>query len=288
MLDQPRRETWSLPCPGKLNLGLRVLERRKDGYHNLQTVFQLLDFGDTLSIAPADELSLNDLPGVSAEHNLVMRAAHALQSYSGHTAGAQLTLTKQLPAGGGVGGGSSDAATALLGLNAYWGLNLDTSTLQSLALKLGADVPVFVSGHSVFAEGVGERFTPVTLPTRWYVVLTPPCHVSTGDLFQHKGLTRHTEAITVRAFLEGGGENDFERLVCRLYPEVAAALEWLGQFGPARLTGTGASVYVPFQEQHQALRVLRAKPSTISGFIAQGVNESPLMPRLRDVTGASR
>lgn len=275
--------SWTLPCPAKLNLGLRILDRRPDGYHNLQTVFQLLDYGDELSIATAPELSLNDLPGVAAADNLVLRAARLLRQSVDLPLGAALHLHKRLPAGGGVGGGSSDAASALVGLNAFWKLGLGKDQLAALGLRLGADVPVFVHGHSAFAEGVGERISPLDLPPRWYAVITPSSHVSTAKIFQHKDLTRHERPITVRAFLEGGGINDCEPLVARLYPEVAAALRWLKQFGPARLTGTGASIYAPFESEALARQALAEKPAEFSGFVARGVNQSPLWSRLQQL-----
>ena len=276
----------TLPCPAKLNLGLRVLQRRADGYHELQTLFQLLDYGDELRLdaAPAGELTLNDLPGLPAENNLVLRAARALLAAAGTTdRGARLTLTKRLPAGGGVGGGSSDAATALVGLNALWRIGFDTAQLAHIGAQLGADVAVFVRGRSAFAEGIGERLTPMELPARWYVVLAPACHVSTQAVFAHKDLTRHNHAITVRAFLAEGGINDCEPLVVAQYPEVKTALDWLLTHGQARLTGTGACVFAPFEKEAEARKVLAAKPARIHGFVAAGINESPLYGRLRQV-----
>jgi 4-diphosphocytidyl-2-C-methyl-D-erythritol kinase len=268
-----------LPAPAKLNLFLHINGRRADGYHLLQTVFQLLDHGDTLTFDAADTLVLNDVAGVAATENLVLRAAQALQRHTGCRHGAHIHLEKRLPAGGGLGGGSSDAATALLGLNRLWDLHLTEDVLADIGLTLGADVPVFVRGHTAFAEGVGELLTPVDTPARWFVVVNPGCHVETGRVFRDSSLTRHTPLMTIAALREPGFENRFrndcEAVVRRLHPEVADALGWLGQFGTARLTGTGACVFLATNAEMEARHILQRLPPPFTGFVARGVNISP-------------
>ena len=278
--------TLVLPAPAKLNLFLHVVGRRSDGYHLLQTLFQLLDHGDVLAFEPADTLLLDDLPGVPREQNLVWRAARALQAHTGCSRGARIRLDKRLPAGGGLGGGSSDAATTLLGLNRLWDLGLDLDTLAGIGLGLGADVPVFVRGHTAFGEGIGERLTPVSLPERWYLVVHPGCHVETARIFRDESLTRDTPLTTMAALREPGYDtrfrNDCEAVVRRLHPEVADALDWLGRFGTARLTGTGACVFMATETEAEARQVLRQLPPRFSGFVARGVNRSPAHAALGD------
>lgn len=273
----------TLPAPAKLNLMLLITGRRGDGYHNLQTVFQLLDYGDELRFNETDDGLIQltpELAGVPTEQNLVYRAAKLLQSTTGATKGAQIHLTKRLPQGGGIGGGSSDAATTLVGLNQLWQTGLNEQQLAELGQQLGADVPVFVRGKSAWAEGIGEELTPLQLPTKWFLVLAPNCHVNTAEIFSHRGLTRDSIAIKVRAFLEEGGRNDCQPLVESLYPQVKDAVDWLSRFGPAQLTGTGACVFAPFPDQATAQSVFAMRPSGLKGFVAQGVNESPLHQRL--------
>jgi 4-diphosphocytidyl-2-C-methyl-D-erythritol kinase len=271
-----------LPAPAKLNLFLHVTGRRADGYHNLQTLFQLLDFGDTLTFTARDDDAIElatDLPGVSTQDNLVVRAARALQAASGCRRGATIALTKRLPLGGGIGGGSSDAATTLLGLNHVWGLNCPIAQLAAIGLQLGADVPVFVRGRTAWAEGVGEQLQPIDLPATYYLVMMPPCQISTAEIFAAPALTRDTSAITIAAFLGGGnppvGRNDCEKVVKTRYPEVAFALDWLGRFSSSRMTGTGACVFAGFSTRGDAENLLAQLPSGYSGFVAQGVNVSP-------------
>jgi 4-diphosphocytidyl-2-C-methyl-D-erythritol kinase len=271
---------FSLPAPAKLNLFLHITGRRPDGYHLLQTVFQFLDHADTLHFAlRADgDLALQpELPGVPADSNLVLRAARLLREATGCRLGADIVLDKRLPMGGGIGGGSSDAATALLGLNKLWSLGLAEDRLAELGLALGADVPVFVRGRAAWAEGVGERLTPIEIPENCFLVLTPRAHISTADVFRHPQLTRHTPAITVAAFLAGGGvstlRNDCENVVRTLSPEVAAALDWLSLHGHARMTGTGACCFLDCPDRATAEALLAQSP--IPGFVARGVNRSP-------------
>ena len=289
----PDAQRITLPAPAKLNLFLHITGRREDGYHPLQTVFQLLDYGDELDVATRDdgELTLRctgpqALDEVPDADNLVLRAARALREHVGHAGlGADITLTKRLPTGGGVGGGSSDAATTLLALNHLWGLHRDDDTLASLGRDLGADVPVFVRGHSAWAEGVGEALTPVDLPPRWFVVVHPGCHVSTRAVFTHPELTRHTPAITIAAFFAGPSRNDCESLVRQLAEPVDKALIWLQNFGEARLTGTGACVFAAFENESEARNVVAEVPPEWSAFAACGVNRSParvLLDSLRE------
>ncbi|MBB5212792.1 4-diphosphocytidyl-2-C-methyl-D-erythritol kinase [Microbulbifer hydrolyticus] len=267
---------------------LRILGRRDDGYHELQTVFQLLDFGDALSFQENSDASIQlHCPGVDLppEQNLVYRAAQLLRQACGKPQlGATIAVDKKLPAGGGIGGGSSDAATALLGLNHLWQCRLSLDDLAELARQLGADVPVFVRGHSAFAEGIGEQLTAVSIEPRWYLVLTPACHVSTAALFSDPRLTRDSAAITLAAlrdrrlnthWLNEYAGNDFQPLVESLYPEVGEAREWLSRHGQAQLTGTGACVFAGFESESAAQQVFAERPEGWSAFIAQGVDKSP-------------
>jgi 4-diphosphocytidyl-2-C-methyl-D-erythritol kinase len=272
-----------LPCPAKLNLFLHITGRRLDGYHNLQTLFQLLDYGDELelSINPSGRIQLTpEFPAIPLEQNLVYRAAALLQKNTGCRMGADLHLTKRLPMGGGIGGGSSDAATTLVGLNHLWRTGLDEDALAELGRQLGADVPVFVRGKTAWAEGVGEQLTPMKLESKWYLVLAPDCAVSTREIFASEGLTRDSIGITVRAFLEEGGKNDCQKVVEKLFPQVKDAVDWLDRFGPAQMTGTGACVFAPFATEAEARGVFAKRPAQLNGFVARGVNESPLHQRL--------
>ncbi|WP_295876109.1 4-(cytidine 5'-diphospho)-2-C-methyl-D-erythritol kinase [uncultured Zhongshania sp.] len=273
-------QTLSLPCPAKINLFLKITGRRPDGYHELQTLFQLLDYGDTLTLKHRDDDKirlLSELSGVNSEDNLVVRAARKLQAYSKHIAcGADIKLDKRLPLGGGIGGGSSDAASALLGLNKLWQLGLSLDTLAEIGLELGADVPVFVRGKTAWAEGIGEKLEPLETPELWYVVIKPDCHVSTAEIFCHEQLTRHDSPIKIATFLGGGTGNSCEPLVRKLYPKIDKALIWLEQFSPSKLTGTGACVFASFEDQITAQTVCEQRPDDIQGFVARGVNTSPL------------
>lgn len=268
----------SLISPAKLNLFLHITGRRADGYHLLQTLFQLLDYGDSMHFEalPEPQIELvTDIAGVSREDNLVYRAASLLQQHSGSRRGARIELDKVLPMGGGIGGGSSNAATTLLALNQLWETALSLPELAALGLQLGADVPVFIHGHSAFAEGVGEILQAIDIPETYYLVLKPGCHVSTPQIFSHRELTRDTPTITIAAFFEQGGRNDCESVVRQLYPEVDLALNWLKQYGPARLTGTGACVFLAFDNEAEAQQVYQQVPKEFQGFVARGVNHSP-------------
>lgn len=273
-----------LPCPAKLNLCLNITGRREDGYHQLQTLFQLLDYGDELILESdsSGRLSLEpELPGVTTADNLVYRAAMALREHTGTRAGAKMQLIKRLPCGGGIGGGSSDAASTLLGLNALWQTQVPINELSLIGKQLGADVPVFVEGRSAWAEGVGEQLSPVEIPPFWYLVLAPNCHVSTAEIFAHKDLTRDSKRIKVRASFEEGGKNDCQPLVEKLFPQVKNAVDWLSQFGHALMSGTGACVFTRFATQAEALAVFAKRPERLDGFVAKGVNQSPLHQRLQ-------
>ncbi|MDT8398018.1 MAG: 4-(cytidine 5'-diphospho)-2-C-methyl-D-erythritol kinase [Pseudomonadales bacterium] len=268
-----------LPAPAKLNLFLHITGRRADGYHLLQTVFQLLDAGDEIRFRhrpdPALQLDSN-CPAINNDDNLILKAARLLQAHCPTPGGADIVLHKRVPLGGGLGGGSSNAATTLLALNQLWQCQLSLDQLAALGLQLGADVPVFVRGHSAWAEGIGEELRPLTLPASHFVVLTPACHASTPEIFSHPQLTRDTPAIKIPAFPVLGSKNDCEQVASLLYPEIRDALQWLSRFGPARMTGTGASVFASFDSQDEAEQVLRKKPESLPGFVAAGVNISPL------------
>lgn len=270
----------TLLSPAKLNLFLHITGRRPDGYHNLQTFFQLLDYGDTLSFTTRTDGQITlapELPGVGFEQNLIIKAARELEPYKPASAGADIHLTKRLPMGGGIGGGSSNAATTLVALNYLWNCGLTKNQLQAIGLKLGADVPVFINAQTAWAEGVGEELQAVEMQPKWFLVAQPDCHVSTAEIFSHKDLTRDTSAIKVAAFLERGGKNDCEALVRKLYPQVDNALIWLQKFDRnAQMTGTGACVFASFESAERALQVQAQLPRHLPGFVAQGVNQSPL------------
>ena len=266
----------SLPAPAKLNLFLHITGRRADGYHDLQTVFQFLDQADELHFRLRDDDAITlapDIPGVPADSNLIVRAARLLQAETGCRLGADIRLDKRLPMGGGLGGGSSDAATTLLALNTLWQTGLDLDQLATLGLRLGADVPVFARGFSAWAEGVGERLQAIDIPEPWYVVLCPSAEVSTAAAFGHPELTRNTAPITIRAFQTGAGRNDFEHVVRQLAPPVDEALTWLARHGAARMTGTGACVFLACATREQAAGILAKSP--VTGFISRGQNRSP-------------
>lgn len=277
-------ENLAYPAPAKLNLMLRITGRRGDGYHQLQTVFQFLDLHDRLRFKRRNDNQIilhDDLSDVSPADNLCYRAAQQLQSVGGSDQGVEITLEKRLPMGGGLGGGSSDAATTLLVLNQLWGLALKQPELKQIALTLGADVPIFIHGHAAWAEGVGEELTDIDLPEKWYLVLQPACHVSTAEIFNQPDLTRHSPRIKIRAFLQGDCQNDCLPVVRRRHPEVAQALDWLNQFADARLTGTGACVFAAFADQQSARALLQKKPASLNGFVARGINHSPLLGLLQ-------
>ncbi|WP_198160414.1 4-(cytidine 5'-diphospho)-2-C-methyl-D-erythritol kinase [Photobacterium jeanii] len=276
-------KTTQWPAPAKLNLFLYITGRRDNGYHDLQTLFQFIDRCDTLTITAnnSDAISITPaIEGVALEDNLIYRAADALRKAAGISAGADIHLDKILPMGGGLGGGSSDAATTLVALNYLWQTQLSTDQLADIGLALGADVPVFVRGVSAFAEGVGEKLQPATPEEKWYLVVKPEVSIATVDIFTHPELTRDTEKRPLETLLSGCYENDCEKIVRRLHPEVDKALSWLLEYAPSRLTGTGACVFSEFSTQRDAIATLKKLPDWFHGFVAKGVNTSPLLTAL--------
>ena len=274
-------------APAKLNLFLHVVGRRSDGYHLLQTVFRFLDFSDQVSLTIRDDnkIQLNTpILGVPAEKNLCVQAARLLQKESGTSLGVEISLEKLIPMGGGLGGGSSDAATTLLALNRLWNLNWSREELMGLGLNLGADVPVFIFGENAFAEGIGEKLKPIKLLPAWYLVLTPPVHVSTADIFASKELTRNTIPVKIPPFSVGLGHNDLESVVCLAYPQVARHLEWLRQLNRttmAAMTGSGACVFAEFITESAARMALASVPLGMSGFVVQGLDRHPMQDYAR-------
>ncbi len=276
-----------LPAPAKLNRFIHITGRRDDGYHLLQTVFQFLDFADKISFTLRDDGVIRRIKGL--EHipqasDLCVRAAKLLQTATKSSLGVDLSIEKNLPIGGGIGGGSSDAATVLQGLNKLWSCGLSDNELAELGLQLGADVPVFVRGFSAWAEGVGEQLTPVELDENWFLVIHPKISVSTAEIFIDKSLTRDCEALKIARFLKGNKfeklSNVFEPIVRNRHPEIADALDWLSQYSPSRLTGTGACLFASFESEKKAKQVLDQLPKKWQGFVAKGLNESPLKSAL--------
>ena len=275
------------PAPAKLNLFLHILGRRADGYHELQTCFQFIELCDEISFnvrKDGEIRRVTDVAGVGEETDLCVRAARALKLASGSALGVDISLLKRIPIGGGLGGGSSDAATCLVALNHLWGANLSTDELAQLGLKLGADVPVFVRGRAAWAEGVGERITlmypPLAPPENNYLILKPNVFVSTAQVFQDPELTRNSAPITIHGFLATGGRNDCLSVVRRRFSEVAQAFDWLSKFGAVRLTGTGACVFLVCESEARGREILREVPAAWTGFLARGLNDSPLLERL--------
>ncbi len=281
--SSPSLEAIRWPAPAKLNLFLYINGQRPDGYHELQTLFQFIDKSDYLTIScnhhgaitltPDSEIALTD--------NLIYKAARALQQYSGTELGADIQLEKNLPMGGGLGGGSSDAATTLVALNQQWQLNYSNQVLAEIGVKLGADVPIFIHGLASVAEGVGEKLTSVEIDEPWYVIATPQVHVSTAAVFTHKELIRNTPKRPLAQLLSTDWHNDCEPLVKKQYPEVAKAIDALIEYAPSRLTGTGACVFATCQSQQQAQSILDNCPAWLNGFVAQGSNQSALYKQLK-------
>lgn len=274
----------SLSAPAKLNLMLHILNRREDGYHNLQTLFQFLDYSDELIFTrtPNQEISISpELQGLKPEDNLIYKAALLLQQHTKSTYGAEIECKKILPMGGGLGGGSSNAATTLLALNYLWKTNLNHSELAKLGLQIGADVPVFIYGKSAWAQGVGEKLEAVEeLAEPYFLVINPNIEVNTGRIFSHKELTRNSPASSIRTALANGGRNDCEPLVRKLYPEIDKALNLLNKFSKAKLTGTGGCVFASFDKKECAQKAHREIPADWISFIAKGVNTSPTHKKL--------
>jgi len=280
-------QAWtSWPAPAKLNLFLHIVGRRADGYHLLQTVFQLLDWGDTVRLRTRSDGEIarsNDVPGVAPQSDLCLRAAHALREHSGSRLGVDIALDKRIPLGGGLGGGSSDAATVLVALNDLWSAGLSPDELAGIALDLGTDVPVFVRGYSAWAEGVGEKLTPIALRQRHYVIVDPGVSVATAALFQAPELTRNSPPLTISDYLSGSGAgttNAFTPIARAGYPPLAAALDWLGQFGEARLTGSGGCIFVDVESAQRADEIAEQCPLDFTVYQARGVDRSPLLDAL--------
>ncbi|MES2499962.1 MAG: 4-(cytidine 5'-diphospho)-2-C-methyl-D-erythritol kinase [Pseudomonadota bacterium] len=282
-------------APAKINLFLHITGRRADGYHTLQSVFQLLDFYDSiqLKITNTSEIKrLNTITNLSESNDLCVRAAHALQVATGCKQGAEILVEKRIPMGGGLGGGSSDAATVLMALNHLWQLQLSRSQLMQIGLTLGADVPVFIFGQTAWAESVGEILFPVNLPEseqdRYYLVLTPEQHVSTAQIFAHPRLTRDTKPLKIADFSSGANSNlfrnDLEKIVCEDFPAVAATLNWLKPHGEARMSGSGASVFLAVNSKQIAEQLLANKPADTKGFIAKGLKKHPHIDLIKDVS----
>ncbi|MEM0911004.1 MAG: 4-(cytidine 5'-diphospho)-2-C-methyl-D-erythritol kinase [Pseudomonadota bacterium] len=271
------------PCPGKINLFLHINGRLESGYHQLQTYFQLLDYSDELGIKITDDNLLamsSPIDGVKDCDNLIIQAATALKAYTDSSKGAIFTIKKQLPMGGGLGGGSSNAASTLVALNKLWHTHLSTEQLMTLGKSLGADVPVFILGKSGFANGIGEVITPARLPQKWYLIANPNLHVSTAEVFSADDLPRDTPLITFDEFRFNDTINDCQTFVCNRYPEVANLIQWLLNYAPARMTGTGACVFAVFDTQEKAKIVLDLLPEKYAGFICRGTHESALHAEL--------
>ncbi|MGH1381176.1 MAG: 4-(cytidine 5'-diphospho)-2-C-methyl-D-erythritol kinase [Shewanella xiamenensis] len=281
-MSQEISRNW--PAPAKLNLFLHINGRRSDGYHELQTLFQFVDCCDQLDFRVTDtpELILHsNMSNVVADSdNLILRAAKSLQQSTGYRGGAEIWLDKRLPMGGGLGGGSSDAATTLVALNQLWNTQLSHDELAAIGLKLGADIPVFIHGFAAFAEGVGECLQTVNPAEFWYLIIAPDAHVSTAAVFQDPQLPRNTPKLGIDTLLSQPWRNDCQELVVSKYPQVAKALGWLLEYAPSRMTGTGACVFGEFSSQQQALAALAKLPSDMQGFVAKGMNISPLIVRL--------
>ena len=273
------------PSPAKLNLFLYITGQRADGYHTLQTLFQFLDYGDTIDITPRSDGEihlLTPVEGVAHEDNLIVRAARSLMKAASESnclpkgSGADISIDKRLPMGGGLGGGSSNAATVLVALNHLWQCGLSVDELAALGLTLGADVPVFVRGHAAFAEGVGEILTPVEPEEKWYLVAHPGVSIPTPVIFNDPDLTRNTPKRSIKTLLKCEFSNDCEVIARKRFREVDAALSWLLEYAPSRLTGTGACVFAEFDTESRARQVLEQAPEWLKGFVAKGVNLSPL------------
>jgi 4-diphosphocytidyl-2-C-methyl-D-erythritol kinase len=276
-------ETTQWPSPAKLNLFLYITGRQSNGYHELQTLFQFIDLCDTLSITAnhSGEITLeNNLQGVDTQDNLIWKAAKTLQQYTGSQYGAHIDIEKILPMGGGIGGGSSNAATVLVALNYLWETQCSEDELAQMGLALGADVPVFVRGYAAFAEGVGEQLSPANPKEKWYLLIKPEVSIATVDIFTHEKLTRNTPKRSLTTLLSDKYENDCEKIVRLLYPEVDKQLSWLLQYAPSRLTGTGSCVFSEFKSKEDAIKVLEQLPDNVSAYIARGCNRSPLLETL--------
>ena len=276
-------ESLSLDSPAKLNLMLHITGRREDGYHLLQTVFQYVNLCDRMVFCTTESGLIKRIANNSSipeDEDITVRAAQELKRRSGVSQGAEISIDKKIPIGGGLGGGSSDAATTLLALNRLWGLNLSTTELAEIALDLGADVPFFVTGHSAWASGVGEVLSHIDLPEPWYLIIDPGVAVSTAKIFSAQELTRNCDAITIRAFLEGSGTNVCQPVACDLYSEIQQAIDWLGNFANSRMTGTGSCVFAPFDSLEEAKSVKSRVPKNWGCFVVKALNINPVHQQL--------
>jgi len=277
MSQQDMPEQFTLPAPAKLNLCLNIIGRRSDGYHELQTAFQIISAADSIHFERSDTIEVITDAEIEPEDNLVYLAARSLADFAGVKYGATLSLTKNLGMGAGLGGGSSDAATTMVGLNLLWQLDLPNETLRRLGAALGADVALFIGGHSAWGEGVGEKLQVLNLPHKYFLVIQPGCEISTREIFSHPDLTRDSAPITIARFLELGSGNDCEQIARKLYPEVDEAILWLNKWGPAKMTGTGSCVFLDFGSKEEAEAVKREVPANWQSFVAEGLNDSPLL-----------
>ncbi len=271
-------QSLRLQSPAKLNLMLHITSQRDDGYHNLQTAFQFIDLNDTLTFNKTGS-NIRRISGneqVAEQDDLIIKAAKLLQQHCSTSQGVNISIQKNIPMGGGLGGGSSNAATTLMALNYLWDLQLNSNELQQIGLQLGADIPIFIFGQNAWAEGVGEELKAIKLPKSWFLIIHPQVFVSTEQIFSSKHLTRDCHPITIRAFLEGSGRNVCEPVACELYPEIQNAIDWLNQFSPARMTGTGACVFANFDSAEKANIVKSQIPEKWTGFVAKGLNENPV------------
>ena len=274
----------SVPSPAKLNLFLHVVGQRADGYHNIQTIFQLIDWCDILTFSPTQTAEINlqhDIGNLPLQDNLIFRAARLLQTHTQTSLGCLISLKKNLPIGGGLGGGSSNAATTLLTLNHLWGTQLSISELATLGAHLGADVPVFIHGNNAWADGIGDRLSPIKRPRRWYLVIHPRCHIDTRALFQHPELPRNHPKLPPQLDVPSNSTNHFAALACQLYPQVNEALSWLNQHKSARLSGTGSCVFAEFEQLEEANRVAQQVPTSWTCRVCAGINTSPTHSELK-------
>lgn len=277
----------TLPAPAKLNLFLHITGRRADGYHELQTVFQFIDLQDTITLANRSDQQINRVTSwseVAEEDDLMVRAAQKLANSCGISAGVDITIEKHIPMGAGLGGGSSDAATVLCGLNLLWGLDLSNRELADIGITLGADVPIFIYGHAAWAEGTGEILTSIDPPEDNYLLIVPPAHVSTAEIFNHPALTRDSSPIKIADFLEGQGQNDLEAVVRQEYPVIDDTMNWLQHFSNARMTGTGAGVFITTDSAREAQNIAQQAPADWRCFVTRGLNTSPLYDQLSSFT----
>lgn len=269
----------ALSSPAKINLFLHIIGRRSDGYHLLQTAYQFINFYDDMFFSSRTDSTISlqsSSQEILPEENLIFKAAKLLQAHSSCQSGINIRLTKRIPLGGGLGGGSSNAATTLLALNKLWEINLNKEELAQLGLTLGADIPIFIHGRAAFAEGIGEKFYPIDPPEDWFLVIFPNCKVSTEKIFSDSQLTRNTPEITIAEFFENGGHNDCEPVARKHFPEIANTLDWLNQYTTARMTGTGSSVFATFKSKEAALKVAEKIPASLNSIIVRGTNHSLL------------